>query len=82
MWNISITRCKQSELLLPAGDKLDALMHSSLALYEASSILPDQFADKIRNLTGEDDELPHRAMGINVTFDSMSKLLDIGTHAI
>ena len=82
LWNINITRFKQSELLLPAGDKLDALMHSSLALYEASSILPDQFADKIRNLTGEDDELPHRAMGINVTFDSMSKLLDIGTHAI
>lgn len=82
LWNINISRFKQSELLLPAGDKLDALMHTSTALYEASSILPDIFSEQIKSLTGEDNELPHRAMGINVTFDSMSKLLEIGTHTL
>lgn len=80
VWNINITRLQQSELVLPSADRIDALVHSSLTLYEASSVLPEIFSARVAEITGEDNDLPHRALGVNVSMDTMSELLDMSMH--
>jgi von Willebrand factor type A domain. len=82
LWNLNITPFRLSEFVLPNGAEISALYNTGLELYEASSILPDAFNKEIAAIKGDDDDLPHRALGVNVSVDTMSKLIDMSTTFI
>lgn len=82
LWNLNISPFHQSEFLLPTGAEISAFINTGLELYEASSVLPESFQKEIAAIKGDDDDIPHRAMGINVSLDSMSKLIDLSTKSL
>ena len=82
LWNLNITPFRQSEFVLPNGAEISVLFNTGLELYEASSILPDVFNKEIAAIKGNDDDLPHRALAVNVSVDTMSRLIDMSTAFI
>ena len=81
IWNVSISPNKMSELVLPSGVELGALSHYGLSLYEASSILPSVMTASISPLKDISDGLTHRALGVNVSMDTLSRLLKMSVTA-
>lgn len=76
IWNFIITADRQSEFILPSGDELPAFRHGAgLILYEASSIIPEIISRKLATQMGKDPRLSRRAIGMNVSLDTLSKVL-------
>lgn len=82
VWNLNISPNRRSEFLLPTGADLYAIVNCGLLLYEASSVLPEAFNKEIAAIKGDCDDLPHRALGVNVSLDTMSKLIDLSTSSL
>lgn len=82
LWNLNVTPFSHSEMLLPSGADISALVNTGLALYEASSILPEVYRKKIVAITGDDDELQHRAMGVNVSLENMARLIELSMTSL
>ncbi len=81
IWNVNIAPVKMSEMVLPSGVELRALDHSGLSLYEASSVLPKVMTASIAPFKNVDDGLDHRALGVNVSMDTLSRLLKMSLTA-
>ena len=81
VWNVNIAPNKMSELILPSGVQLGALSHYGLGLYEASSILPEPMIATVSPLKNISDGLAHRALGVNVSMDTLSRLLKMSMTA-
>ena len=81
IWNVDISPIKMTELILPSGAELGALGHSGLSLYEASSVLPPIMTASVSPLKDVSDGLAHRALGVNVSMDTLSRLLKMSVTA-
>ena len=81
IWNVDISPVKMTELILPSGAELGALGYSGLSLYEASSVLPSVMTASISPLKDVSDGLAHRALGVNVSMDTLSRLLKMSVTA-
>ena len=81
IWNVDISPIKMTELILPSGAELGALGYSGLSLYEASSVLPSVMTASISPLKDVSDGLAHRALGVNVCMDTLSRLLKMSVTA-
>ena len=81
IWNVNIAPIKRSDMILPSGVELGALDHSGLSLYEASSVLPKVLTASIAPFKNVDDGLDHRALGVNVSMDTLSRLLKMSVTA-
>lgn len=76
VWNFILQPGKQREFILPSGDELAALRDGGgLVLYESSSVIPDSISRRLATLVGKDPRMTRRAIGINVTPDTLSKVL-------
>ena len=78
---VDISPIKMTELILPSGAELGALGYSGLSLYEASSVLPSVMTASISPLKDVSDGLAHRALGVNVSMDTLSRLLKMSVTA-
>ena len=76
IWNFLITPEKRREFILPSGDELPALRGGGgLSLYESSSIIPESIARKLATQLGKDPRMQRRAIGLNVSLDTLSRVL-------
>lgn len=76
IWNFLITPEKRREFILPSGDELPALRGGGgLSLYESSSIIPESIARKLAIQLGKDPRMQRRAIGLNVSLDTLSRVL-------
>ena len=75
IWNFIIRPAKLSELILPSGDQLSAFTGDGLELYESSSVVPEAMSQKLAMLLNIDPRLPRRSMGLNVSLETLSKIL-------
>lgn len=77
IWNFMITPEKRHEFILPSGDELPALKYGGgLSLYESSSVIPEAIGRKLAIQLGKDPRMQRRAIGLNVSLDTLSRVLD------